>query len=104
MDKKTFQPPWWLSYSHAQTIWPTLCRKPLKHFLVERERVELPDGDFLDLDWTQNSHGPIVCMLHGFEGSIQSPYAKGMLQAIHQQGILRGYPESFDRQKRILIR
>lgn len=86
MEKKTFQPPWWLSHSHMQTIWPTLCRRPLKHFLLKRERFELPDGDFLDLDWTQNSNGPIVLVLHGFEGSIKSPYAKGMLQAIHQQG------------------
>lgn len=86
MTYPLFQPPWWLSNPHAQTIWPTLCRKSLKNFLLKRERFELDDGDFLDLDWTDQLCGPIVLVLHGFEGSIESPYAKGMLKAISDNG------------------
>ncbi len=82
MKKQTpFKPAWWLPGPHLQTLWPTLCRKNQKRLILERERFELPDGDFVDLDWA-GSKGPIVIILHGLEGSIQSPYAQGMLQAI----------------------
>lgn len=35
--------------------------------VLRRERTELPDGDFLDLDWTTGDHGPIVLILHGLK-------------------------------------
>jgi len=87
MSKYQFKPAWWLPNSHLQTLWPAICRSEIKNLLLRRERLELPDGDFLDLDWcAQNQSGPIVLILHGFEGSIHSHYSKGMLQAIQQQG------------------
>lgn len=76
-----FKPAWWLPGPHLQTLWPTLCRKKPKDLILERERFELPDGDFLDLDWA-GEKGPIVLILHGLEGSVNSSYAQGMLQAI----------------------
>lgn len=85
-DHLSFQSAWWLRGPHLQTIWPTLCRRPLRHLSLKRERFELEDGDFIDLDWTEKKDGPIVLILHGLEGSIHSPYAKGMLQAISKQG------------------
>ena len=71
--------------SHAQTIWPSLFRKRPKLSLT-RERFELPDGDFLDLDWTENKSGPIVLLLHGLEGNEESHYAKGLLKHLSQLG------------------
>ncbi len=79
--KTPFKPAWWLPGPHLQTLWPTLCRKSLKSLNLERERFELPDGDFIDLDWA-GEKGPIVLVLHGLEGSVDSTYAKGMLHAI----------------------
>lgn len=80
-----FKAPWWLRSGHAQTLWPTLVRRtPVVELTTER--VELPDGDFLDLCWTANTQGPIVLVLHGLEGSVQSRYAMGMLKAIHDSG------------------
>jgi predicted alpha/beta-fold hydrolase len=82
-----FKPAWWLRNSHLQTIWPTICRGDIKTLPLERERLELPDGDFLDLDWSgKHLPGPIVMILHGFEGSIDSHYSKGMLKSINQRG------------------
>lgn len=86
MSEHPFKPAWWLSNTHLQTLWPTLCRRPVNHVTIKRERFELPDGDFVDLDWSGNGSGPIVIILHGLEGSIDSPYAKGMLHAIQRQG------------------
>jgi predicted alpha/beta-fold hydrolase len=80
-----FKPAWWLPGPHLQTLWPTLARNGVKVTLT-RERLELPDGDFIDLDWSDNKGGPIVLILHGLEGSADSPYARGMLRVISQHG------------------
>ena len=68
-----------------QTLWPYLFRR-MPRVELRRERLELPDGDFLDLDWTKNSRGPIVIVLHGLEGSSDSKYARGLLKAVHDHG------------------
>ena len=47
-------------------------RSPLR-----RERFELSDGDFVDLDWLVGGQGPIVVILHGLGGSSDSPYVRG---------------------------
>ena len=88
MSGSKFKPAWWLKNSHMQTLWPALCRRDIKDLSLERERLELPDGDFIDLDWVDRKEkaGPLVLMLHGLEGSIESHYSKGMLQTITQAG------------------
>lgn len=86
MNAPSFKPAWWLTNRHMQTLWPVFCRTRIKNLKIERERMELPDGDFLDLDWVgQDRIAPLVVVLHGFEGSIDSHYVKGMLQMIDQQ-------------------
>jgi predicted alpha/beta-fold hydrolase len=88
-----FQSAWWLPGPHLQTIWPNLYRqKPA--ISIFRERLELKDGDFLDLDWTTRKTGPIVLILHGLAGSLNSPYVTGFLKAIHDagwRGVLMNY-------------
>ncbi len=86
MSNFSFKPAWWLPGPHLQTLWSALCRQPIKSLSLRRERFELPDGDFVDLDWVGAGNGPVVLILHGLEGSIASPYAQGMLHAIQQQG------------------
>lgn len=82
----SFKPAWWLHNRHAQTIWPSLFRlRPL--ISLRRERLELPDGDFLELDWTAENNGPIVVLLHGLEGNDQSHYAKSLLKHLGQMGL-----------------
>ncbi len=82
---RPFVPAWWCRGPHMQTLWPYLFRRTPRVEL-RRERLELPDGDFLDLDWTENSHGPIVIVLHGLEGSSDSKYVRGLLKAVHDRG------------------
>jgi len=87
MNETSFKAAWWLPNPHLQTLWPTFCRGHIKNLDLERERLELPDGDFIDLDWVgKEKSGPLVIILHGFEGSIQSHYAKGMMRAVALQG------------------
>jgi len=80
-----FRPAWWLRGAHAQTIWPGLMRRTSPIKLV-RERLELPDEDFIDLAWTARGSGPIVIVLHGLEGSLHSHYVPGMLSALDNHG------------------
>ena len=76
-----FRAPWWLKSAHLQTMFGTLFRRP-PAIGLRRERIELADGDFLDLDWTPGARGPVVLVLHGLEGSSDSPYARGMLETV----------------------
>ncbi|MDH5184160.1 MAG: hydrolase [Gammaproteobacteria bacterium] len=85
MTYQPFTPATGLFNPHLQTMWASLIRRrpALK---THRERVELADGDFLDLDWaiTDNNKKTIVLMIHGLTGSIQSPYACGLLHHLSQ--------------------
>lgn len=85
MKESSFKPAWWLPGPHLQTLWPVLCRRKKKEIHLRRERFELPDGDFVDLDWAGDT-GPIVLVLHGLEGSIHSNYAQGILQVLVENG------------------
>lgn len=81
----SFKPAWWCRNRHLQTLWPVFFRRRLRP-KVRRERLELPDGDFIDLDWTLNANGPIVIILHGLEGSSHSHYARGLLDLLPRKG------------------
>ncbi len=82
-----FEPPWWCFNPHLQTLWPFLFRpSPLP--LYRRERLELDDGDFVDLDWFEPiSSGPIVVILHGLGGNSQSHYIRGLTSEITALGL-----------------
>lgn len=81
----SFKPACCLSNPHIQTLWPSLLRRFIK-LSFHRERVKLPDGDFIDLDWHKNSHAPIAIIFHGLEGSSNSSYVRGLMVALNQQG------------------
>jgi predicted alpha/beta-fold hydrolase len=78
-----FKPHWLLRSPHLQTLWPVLARR--KPPAGRRERFELPDGDFLDLLWF-DGEGPLVIVMHGLEGSIESHYAAAMMHSLRQHG------------------
>lgn len=80
-----FKPAWWLPGPHLQTLWPVLFRRrePPEG---EPEQFEMPDGDFIDLLWQTSNEGPIVLVLHGLEGSVNSHYASGLLSALSGNG------------------
>lgn len=88
MDRDDFRPAWWLPGPHAQTLGARLLRSRAGEAELRRERVELPDGDFLDLDFTDGESGsPLVVVLHGLEGSARSTYALEMYRALRARDI-----------------
>jgi predicted alpha/beta-fold hydrolase len=61
-------------------VWPTLSIKLRKIKLkITREHLELPDGDFIELDWVGKESGPIVIVLHGLDSSSNSHYVQNWL-------------------------
>ena len=79
-----FRPAWWLCEPHSQTLWAALARRP-SPVSMSRERIELPDGDFIDLDRSGDS-GPVVLILHGLQGSSRSTHVRGLLGALVSRG------------------
>ena len=45
----------WLKNKHLETILPALFRKVDIDY--QRQRLELADGDFMDIDWIHNKNG-----------------------------------------------
>lgn len=80
-----FQPWALLRNGHLQTLFASQARYT-PALSPRRERIELPDGDFLDADWLGGRSGPIVIVLHGLTGSIRSKYARGLMKAIANRG------------------
>ncbi len=80
-----YLPPFWLRNPHLQTLWPSLFRR-IRGVTWIRTRLELPDGDFLDLDHWTGGFDRVVILSHGLEGNSRRPYIEGMARAFHRRG------------------
>ena len=68
------------------TIWGPLLRPGPRVPLV-RERWELADGDFVDVDRMPGPAGaPLFVALHGLEGSSSAHYIRGLLREARRRG------------------
>lgn len=71
--------------AHAATIYASLLR-PLPRVKFKRERLELSDGDFLDLDWKKQGANRLVIILPGLEGKSNSLYARACVRYFYKEG------------------
>ncbi len=70
----TYQgPPFYYLNRHFETVIPSLRRK-VEQVSYERERIDTPDDDFLDIDWIKNGHDRLLVISHGLEGSSDRHY------------------------------
>lgn len=72
---------------HISTIYASMLRKaPVVD--QERERLELEDGDFIDIDWSRSKSlsQNLSIILHGLEGNSQRPYILGMANNFNLAG------------------
>ena len=83
---QSFKPRPWLRNGHVQTFAGALIPRPAES--TRLEKVLLSDSDTLELHWVDSTdpEAPTVLLLHGMEGSLDSPYIQGMLQSIKQIG------------------
>jgi uncharacterized protein len=80
-----FRPPFFLCNGHIQTVLSALLR-PRADVGFQRERLELIDGDFLDLGWSRIGADRLVILSHGLEGSADAGYNRGMAAKLNAAG------------------
>lgn len=81
-DFERYKRPLWMPSRHIETVVPALWRK-ISGLQYERERWELDDGDFIDLDWKRgDNYKRLVIICHGMEGSTDRAYMMGMAKAL----------------------
>ncbi|WP_436516075.1 YheT family hydrolase [Ekhidna sp. To15] len=85
INSKYHRRPWYFFNGHFETIIPSLFYE-VDGIAYERERMELPDGDFLDLDWVRNENKRLIVLSHGLEGSADRHYIKRPAQFFSDQG------------------
>lgn len=81
----SYEAPRWLRGGHRQTILPVFLPRRSSPW-QKRERLELMDGDFLDLAWLQKGHARLALLSHGLEGSMEAIYMRGMAHTLHAAG------------------
>ncbi|SEK71360.1 hypothetical protein SAMN04487910_0930 [Aquimarina amphilecti] len=86
LAKSTYIPPYFFKNGHFSTIYPNLLRK-VNGIQQTRERVELPDGDFIDIDWSYPSNTEatkkVAILIHGLEGNAQRQYIAGLARHLN---------------------
>ncbi len=85
VSESSYRPPLLLPGGHLQTIVPALYRKA-ERVTRERERLELADGDFLDLEWRREGRGSLAILSHGLEGSAGASYIQSMARVLSARG------------------
>lgn len=78
--QSNYRPPAYLFNGHLQTIAPIFGFKR-DNTLYQTEKLELPDGDFLELDWIRSGNDKLMILFHGLEGNSRSHYVQQM--AVH---------------------
>ena len=74
-----------LGNGHIETLAPYLFR-PIKKQAYQRQRIDTPDGDFLDLDWVKGGHSKLLIVSHGLESSSKAQYVQGIAGHFQQNG------------------
>lgn len=83
----TYKAPFFFRNGFISTVYSGLVRRiKLKQ---ERERIELSDNDFLDLDWSHSKErtNKVIVTLHGLEGHGQRPYMTGPAKLFNENGV-----------------
>ncbi len=85
MVDSSFSPPRLLRSGHGATLLGALLPGRPGGW-TGWERLELEDGDFLDLGWRRGGAGRLAILLHGLEGSLESVYMRGMAASLGGAG------------------
>ncbi|MEL7449876.1 MAG: hydrolase [Pseudomonadota bacterium] len=91
IKQSQFRPATGLGNRHLQTILASSPARPRPAVPLRRETLELPDGDFVHVDWVSQQDSddqrPLMLVLHGLEGSVRSRYAASVLHAANRGGL-----------------
>ncbi len=85
LEENAYKNPWYLLNGHFETIVPSM-RNAAPSVPYKRSRLDLPDGDFLDLDWLDGDANKLVIISHGLEGSSSRHYVRRSAHFFHARG------------------
>lgn len=81
----TYTAPRFRANRHFQTIYHSEFRK-VPGVAYSREKINTPDGDFLNIDWNIKGNKKAAILVHGLESSPDRSYMKGMVKALSERG------------------
>ncbi len=86
--RSSYNPPYFLRSGFISTVYSGILRR-VNGVDQQRERITLPDGDFLDLDWSYAAESTLklVIILHGLEGDAQRPYMTGAANLFNNNNV-----------------
>ena len=86
--QSTYKAPIFFRNGFVSTVYSGLVRR-VRGVKQERERLNLSDTDFLDLDWSfaNKKTNKVIVLLHGLEGNGQRPYMLGPAKLFNEQEV-----------------
>lgn len=85
LANSSYQPPNFLFRNrHLNTIYSSVFRKVNVDY--ERETIDTPDGDFLDLDWSKVGSDKVMIAFHGLEGNAERSSIKAFVKKFNEGG------------------
>lgn len=85
LDPSAYRPLPWFRSRHLNTVFPTFFRRRLG-VRYRRQRLELPDGDFVDIDWSRVGATRAAILWHGLVSNSGVSYMQGMTRALNRAG------------------
>ncbi len=83
--QSTYSAPPLFRNPHVQTLFAGGFRT-VRGVVYHRERIETPDDDFVDVDWSKIGSNRATLVLHGLEGDSGRAYVRGMVRALNRGG------------------
>ena len=84
IENSTYSPSFIFKNGHVNTMYRAVfCHPELQY---SRKRVELTDGDFIDLDFSTIGSKKLVLLIHGLEGSSNSSYMISLTNELNRAG------------------
>ncbi len=86
VSPSSFRPNLFIRNRHFQTLFANSVQSGPK-VTYRRQRIDTPDGDFLDLDWSETSSDSLLILGHGLIGSSTKWYMKMFSAAANRSGL-----------------
>jgi predicted alpha/beta-fold hydrolase len=83
IEDSSYKAPWIFKNTDLSTIY-TACLRPKAKLKFIRERLDTPDGDFIDIDWSKISSKKLAILCHGLEGSTDNAYVTNAALVLNQ--------------------
>lgn len=84
IENSTYSPSFIFKNGHVNTMYRAVFCNPNLDY--KRKRVELSDGDFVDLDFSTIGSRKLVLLIHGLEGNSNSSYMISLTSELNRAG------------------